>query len=424
MIREPELQPWVLTKDPQARIAFQLTSEIEEAIDRFLFTHYCNAFRQGAFARANSSIPMVNMLDDHDLIDGFGSYPEDLQNSPMFKRIGSRGYFYFLLFQCFVNDDKDGIDCMKSPTSESIRSLVLGGPGAYIPYPSHSFLTYLGPKVHLLMIDCRAERKKNQVCSEMEYSRIFGALQRLPEGVEHLVVQLGIPIAYPRMNFLEKMLESKFNPVTAISKTGAVAKNFVNKFNADAELLDDLNDHWTATPHKKERNWLVEQFQHFALRRRIRVTFLSGDVHCAAVGMFKTFSKDDIEPAKDHRCMYNVVSSAIVNTPPPNAVLSMVSILGKNKHRTMHHVQTDEVMIPLFAKSPSGQKGKYKYVAGARNYSTVEWDARTGELVFEIRVEKQKGQGETEGYPLRAPPPLWHLPQPMVNGAMNGDSRQ
>ena len=36
------------------------------------------------------------------------------------------------------------------------------------------------------------------------------------------------------------MLESKLNPVTAISKTGAVAKNFVNKFNADAELLDDL----------------------------------------------------------------------------------------------------------------------------------------------------------------------------------------
>ena len=36
------------------------------------------------------------------------------------------------------------------------------------------------------------------------------------------------------------MLESKLNPVTALSKTGAVAKNFVNKFNADAELLDDL----------------------------------------------------------------------------------------------------------------------------------------------------------------------------------------
>ena len=71
--------------------------------------------------------------------------------------------------------------------------------------------------------------------------------------------------------------------------------------------------------------------------------------------------------------------------------------VGKNKHRTMHHVQTDEVMVPLFAKSPSGQKTKYKYVAGARNYTTVEWDGKSGDLVFEIRVEKVKGYGETEG---------------------------
>lgn len=32
------------------------------------------------------------------------------------------------------------------------------------------------------------------------------ALYQLSEGVEHLVVQIGIPIAYPRMNFLEYVL--------------------------------------------------------------------------------------------------------------------------------------------------------------------------------------------------------------------------
>lgn len=63
----------------------------------------------------------------------------------------------------------------------------------------------------------------------------------------------------------------------------------------------------------------------------------------------------------------------------------------------MHYAQTDEVMVPLFAKSPSGQKGKYKFVAGSRNYTAVNWNTKTGELVFEIRVEKEKGKGETEG---------------------------
>lgn len=37
-------------------------------MDRFYFNHYCKIFRSNAFGRANSTIPMVNMLDDHDLI--------------------------------------------------------------------------------------------------------------------------------------------------------------------------------------------------------------------------------------------------------------------------------------------------------------------------------------------------------------------
>ena len=51
----------------------------------------------------------------------------------------------------------------------------------------------------------------------------------------------GIPIAYPRMVFLENWLESKLNPLTALGKTGTLGlSGFVNKFNSDAELLDDL----------------------------------------------------------------------------------------------------------------------------------------------------------------------------------------
>jgi hypothetical protein len=48
----------------------------------------------------------------------------------------------------------------------------------------------------------------------------------------------GIPIAYPRMVFLENALSSKFSPVVALGKLGI--EGFVNRFNGDAELLDDL----------------------------------------------------------------------------------------------------------------------------------------------------------------------------------------
>lgn len=58
--------------------------------------------------------------------------------------------------------------------------------------------------------------------------------------------------------------------------------------------------------------------------KRVRITFLSGDVHCAAVGVLKTLSRRnggknskvlDTPAATDYRYMINVVTSAIVNTP-------------------------------------------------------------------------------------------------------------
>ena len=44
------------------------------------------------------------------------------------------------------------------------------------------------------------------------------------------------------------------------------------------------------------------------------MTFLSGDVHCAAVGVLKTLTKGknhtDVPPPQDYRYMLNVVTSA------------------------------------------------------------------------------------------------------------------
>lgn len=34
---------------------------------------------------------------------------------------------------------------------------------------------------------------------------------------------------------------------------------------------------------------------------------------------------------------------------------------------------------------------------GRRNWCQVDWDSGTGELVFDIRVEKEKGGGQTVG---------------------------
>jgi len=407
LTQEPEMQDWVTKSHINDKVKYPLTEEMCLAMDRFFFRHYCHMFRNGAFARALRTIPMVNMLDDHDIIDGFGSYPDNLQSSPVFSAIGTRGYFFYLLFQQFTVDAVDGtLDMHPHPN----KALILGGVGPWIRSHSHSLLTFLGPRVQMLLLDCRAERRKDRVISGETYRVVLDRVRALPSSVEHLVVLLGIPIAYPRMNFLEAALESKLNPLIILARMRTLGLSaLLNKFNDEAELLDDLNDHWTAKHHKAERNWFVLELQKIALAQKLSVTFVAGDVHCAAVGLFKTLtkSKRDVNPERDHRYMLNVVTSAIVNTPPPAAVLKLVGVLGKKTHKTLHHAQTDEVMVPLFKKDTDGTPLKANLVMGRRNWCQVEWDQPSGDLIFDIRVERAKGHGNSVSYAIRAPAPRW-----------------
>ncbi|WVQ79519.1 hypothetical protein IAT38_001618 [Cryptococcus sp. DSM 104549] len=408
LTREPELQGWINAPDRKSKLAYPLTDEMRSAIDRFYFNHYCKIFRSNAFGRANCSIPMVNMLDDHDLIDGFGTYDDETQSSPVMSFVGSRGYFWFLIFQLFINDEHDGVN--PTPGTHALRSMLIGEKnGPWIPFPTHSLVVYLGPKVLLLALDCRAERKLSQICARSTYDKAFEEVRKA-QGIEQLVILLGVPIAYPRMSFLEHFLDLKYNPLNILARHNAMGLGgMVNKFNQASELLDDLNDHWCANTHKKERNWLVLECQALARELHVRITFLSGDVHLAAVGVLFTKKEKGgkgVLPEKDERYMLNVVTSAIVNTPPPAGAARMVAMLGANKHRTLHGDHTDETMLPLFDKDTDGSTLKRKLVQPRRNYASVEY-LPGGELEFDIRVEKSQGAGETVSYPVRAPAPRW-----------------
>lgn len=62
----------------------------------------------------------------------------------------------------------------------------------------------------------------------------------------------------------------------------------------------------------------------------------SGDVHLAAIGQFYSNPRLRIPKDKDHRYMPNVISSAIVNTPPPEVMSDII-----NKRNRVHHLDTE-----------------------------------------------------------------------------------
>lgn len=105
--------------------------------------------------------------------------------------------------------------------------------------------------------------------------------------------------------------------------------------------------------------------------------------------------------------MLAVITSAIVNAPPPPPVIGLLNRLASKKHRSLFYRGTKETMVPLFEQGLDGKPQKQKYIVGARNWCAVTYQDASGELEFDLRVEEAKGAGKTKSYAVRAPPPRW-----------------
>ncbi|KAI0384150.1 hypothetical protein F5Y04DRAFT_236944 [Hypomontagnella monticulosa] len=355
-------QAWLHIKNPLHKNNAPFTAEMQDEIEQFYLDRYMMWFSQGLFGLANCQIPMVNMYDDHDIIDGFGSYPNNFMKSPVFSGLGNVAFKYYMLFQH---------QSLPEETEESEPSWVLGvKPGPYIRELSRSLFMSLGSKVALLAVDCRTERTRDEVVREDTWKKL---IERCYDDIvknetQHLLVLLGVPIAYPRLVWLENILTSRLmDPIKALGKAGMLG-NFLNRFDGGVEVLDDLDDHWTARNHKDERRFVIEDLQDLAADKSVRITILSGDVHLAAVGQFYSNPKENLAKHNDFRYMPNIISSAIANTPPPDL---MADIL--NRRNKIHHFdkETDEDMIPIFTNGVDGKPRNNKRLLPHRNWCSI-----------------------------------------------------
>lgn len=284
-----------------------------------------------------ANVPALMSWDDHDIFDGAGSYPPLLHDSPVMAGLFLCAQRYRLLFQHHT-------------TPELARSHQLFGARG------HNFLSQCGPKLAILLTDGRTERTIEQVKEKESWDMIWDKLDGdgVEQGTEHLIGVFAVPLSMVRIKLAENLfsglvkLPNKYRQMPLIKGTNSIF--------GLPELYDDLLDEWTHDAHIEERNMCIKGFQKFAVKRGCRVTFLSGDVHCAGkqflsigssslslsllieygcIGMsrFRTpqapNKKDIIKPVNDPKMMYQVIASAIVNMPPP-----------RNALRLAHYFQT------------------------------------------------------------------------------------
>ncbi|KAK9828764.1 hypothetical protein WJX72_001969 [[Myrmecia] bisecta] len=360
----PEMEAWLAVKDPKQRTRQPFTREMEAAVARYYFGHYAQHFATEAMGDAFASIPNVMSWDDHDIFDGFGSYPEYLQNCEVFQGVYQQARHFYLLFQ------------QHTTMRQASRASLFGRNNTF------SFLGLLGSHLAVLMPDSRSERSQTQIVSRSNWDLIFERLEALPRTVRQLVVVCPVPIVYPEIVASEDVLNlfstSNRSEVMdfLMTKTG-LRSSVLSKFD-EPELSDDIGDHWTSANHRKERIMVIERLQLLAQSRQMRISFLSGDVHVCGAGMLESDPRPS-DKREDFRYMPQVISSAIGNTPPPTGVVTALEMCKKEDHVTP---STVELMIDVF----SIEYPDFKSILPRRNWCEV-FERPDGDLRFQLRVE-------------------------------------
>lgn len=269
----PTLKAWN-ELDRADKVKRKATRTMAEQLDRFYCELYCKQWGRPEVARMLASIPSVMMWDDHDIFDGWGSYPADLQGCEVYQAIYAAAAKYFRLFQ------------LRSGANASLLDASLG---------HHSWrLSFRGYQI--LALDNRATRTLTQVMSRGQWDQVNTALAACTEG--HLLVMTGVPVVYRDFSFTEAALDA--TPW-------------------EEELTDDLKDHWRAKAHEGERARLIMRLLDNARARRksdkagkveSKTLILSGDVHVGCLGVIQD------RRVKGVLNVHQLVSSGIVHPCP------------------------------------------------------------------------------------------------------------
>lgn len=88
------LQQWTNIGNPKRRREFPFNEELRAKCDQYYFDNYIRWYNTEPFRTANGQIPQLNIWDDHDIIDGFGSYTDRFMQCAVFRGVGGVAHKY------------------------------------------------------------------------------------------------------------------------------------------------------------------------------------------------------------------------------------------------------------------------------------------------------------------------------------------
>ncbi|MEM9902318.1 MAG: alkaline phosphatase D family protein [Pseudomonadota bacterium] len=264
----PDVARWNETA-PKRMPALPASAEAEEAVTAVFLDRWSRSVRSAPVAALQAEVPAIAMWDDHDIFDGYGSHPAEVQDSPigqMMYRVARR---IFRLFQAGGRD----------PAHAGTLTRALAQPG-----------------FHVLAPDLRSERRPDRVMGEAGWQATEAAFAALPAR-ERVFLVSTVPALGPRLSLVE-----------AVHRLIPGAQRYE----------DDLRDQWQSRAHRAEwRRFLQLAADH--ADGCGPVTFLSGEIHLAGRGEMRT-------PAGT--LLHQLTASGVSHPPPPALFARALGALG------------------------------------------------------------------------------------------------
>jgi hypothetical protein len=316
--------PWSVDDKPNPEKLKPAAPDLVAGLqEHFYKTMYCDRWSQPEVREVLARIPTIMMWDDHDIMDGWGSYPDEQLQSPVYRLIFQIAQECFELFQ--LQGTKDD------------RVFIRGA--CYSQLYDFGVLAILVP-------DLRSERTLDRVLSENSWKAIYATLDAIEGprtkggGCSQLMVMSSIPVMHARFGQVETILG--WTP-------------------GQQEMEDDLHDHWSSRPHRAERLRLIHRLFAFVDAQGTRVTIVSGDVHVAAHASI-VFARDGSDPYGD--ALVQLTSSAVVHPAPP-AIMQFAL-----NHLFSEDEEIDPTIMGHMEKMPGDER---RYIA-ARNWLSLDPD--------------------------------------------------
>jgi hypothetical protein len=356
----PYLKDWV-EMEWNEKWTCDFRDDLKQQVEEYHFNTYVQNWERPEVKNALASIPSLMMWDDHDIFDGAGSYPPLLHDSPMMTGLFKSAQKLRLLFQHHT-------------TVEKAREHGLFG------YQGYNVLAHCGPNLVIIGSDGRTERDTETIHHPKSWDTIFEKLEHHIMNITHLIVLFPVPFSFVRFKLAESIFERFKNFPNKCRQVPIVKQT--NSIFGLPELYDDLLDEWIHEAHIEERNRALSRFQELAERKKIRITFFSGDVHCCGISRFQTRTKHDLAPINDSKLMYQIISSAIVNIPPPRHVLRFAHYV---KTKWYPIADTEEELLDFFQRLPeTGRKIIHKKLLPNRNWCYFEQCEETNPSIYSV----------------------------------------